>query len=116
MSIYAINKKNILVADFAGKKKATILFPSLFTDTSIHNVVKQFQLHINIMIVDKNNVCVCYNWFILFRTCILLTKVHPEFVLAIQVAVIVDDDLDCYRYINNSSHFSNSCYGMTVQK
>lgn len=68
------------------------------------------------MIVDINDVCACYNLFILFETGILLTKVYPEFVLTIEVTVIVDDDLDCCRHIDNSFYFCNTYYGMIVEK
>lgn len=66
--------------------------------------------------VDINDVCTCYGSFILFGTDILLTKVHLEFVLAIKVIVIVDDDLDRCGRTDNSSHFCNTCYSMIVKK
>ncbi len=50
----------------------------------IYNTIKWFLLHINNMIVDTNNVCACYNLFILFETDILLTKIYSKFVLNIK--------------------------------
>lgn len=84
-SIYAINIRNILVADFAKRKKAIALFPLLLTDMSTYNVMKQFQSHINNMIKDTNNVYTCCSSFIPFGTDVLLTKVYLEFVLAIKL-------------------------------
>lgn len=34
----------------------------------------------------------------------------------IEATIIVDDNLDCSRRTDNSSHFSNTCYGMIVKK
>lgn len=68
------------------------------------------------MIADTNNVHVYCNLFILFGTCILLTKAHPKFVFAIKAAVIVDENLNCCGYIDNSSHFCNTYYGMIIEK
>ncbi len=68
------------------------------------------------MIADTNDVYVCCDFFISFRYDTLLIKVHPEFVLAIEAAVIVDNDLDCFRCTDNSSHFYNICYSIIVEK
>lgn len=106
----------MLVADFALRKQAAASFPPLLTDTSTRNAMNQFQSHINNVIADTNDVCTCYGLFIPFGTGTLLTKAHPEFVSAIEAAVIVDDDLDCCGRTDNGSHFCNSCYGMIVEK
>ncbi len=116
LNIHAINTRNVLVTDFVERKKATASFLSLFTDTSICNTVKQFQLHINNVILDINNVCACCGLFIPFEINTLLTKVHLEFVSAIKAAIIVNDDLDYYKRTDNSSYFYNTCYGMIVEK
>lgn len=68
------------------------------------------------MIVDINNICIYYSLFILFRTGILLIKVHSVFLLAIKHTIIVDHDFDCCRYTNNDSHFCNTHYNMIVEK
>ncbi len=115
-SIYAINARNVLVADFAKKKKIAASFPPLLTDTSTCNAMKQFQSHTNNVIADTNDVCTCCGLFIPFGTGTLMTKVHPEFILAIKVAVIVDNDFDYCGRIDNSSYFYNTCYGMIVEK
>ena len=52
----------MLIADFAQKKEAAVLFPLLSTDTSTQNFITQFQLRINSMIIDTNNVCACYGF------------------------------------------------------
>lgn len=66
--------------------------------------------------VKANGVYACYSLFIPFGTGIFLTKGYPEFVLAIQAAVIVNDDLDYCRSTNNRSHFCNIYYGIIVEK
>ena len=68
------------------------------------------------MIIDTNDVCACCDLFIPFGTCTLLTKIHSEFVSVIEAAVIVDDNLDCCRRTDNSSHFCNTYYVMIVNK
>lgn len=52
----------------------------------------------------------------MFGTSTLLTKVHLEFILAIEAAIIVNDYLDYCGHINNSSHFCNIYYSMIVEK
>ncbi len=52
----------------------------------------------------------------MFGTGTLLTKVHLEFVLAIEAVIIVNNDLNCCGHIDNSSHFCNTYYGMIVKK
>lgn len=42
LSVYAINARNILIADFAQRKEAAISFPLLLINTSIWNAIKQF--------------------------------------------------------------------------
>ncbi len=108
--------KNVLITDFTERKKAAALFPFLLTNTSTHNVVKQFQSYINNVIADINDICACCGLFILFVTGTLLIKANPEFVLAIKAAVIVDDDLDNCGRTDNNSHFCNTCYGIIVEK
>ena len=66
------------------------------------------------MIADTNNICAYYGLFIPFGTGTLLTKVHSEFVLAIETAIIVDDNLDYCKHTDNSSHFCNNYYAMIV--
>lgn len=78
--------------------------------------MKQFQLHINNVIADTNDVYACYSLFIPFGIGILLTKIHLEFVSAMEAAIIVDDDLDYCGHNDNSSHFYNTCYSMIVEK
>lgn len=63
-----------------------------------------------------NNVCAYCNLFIPFETDILLTKVYLEFVLAIEAAVIVNNDPDCYERTDNNFHFCNICYDIIVEK
>lgn len=78
-SIYTMNTRNVLVADFAKRKKAAILFLLLFIPS---------------------------------KTDISLTKVYPEFLLAIEAAVIVDNNLNYCRCIDKKSHFCNFYYSM----
>lgn len=68
------------------------------------------------MITNMNNVCTCYALFIPFRLDTLLTRVYLEFVSTIKAAVIVKNNLDYCRYINNSSHFCKPCYNMIIKK
>lgn len=84
-NIYAINIKNVLVADFIEWKKAATLFPPLLPDISNHNAMKQFQSYINNMIIDTNDIYAYYSLFIPFGTDTLLTKVYLKFVLAIKL-------------------------------
>lgn len=92
----------MLVTDFAWKKKAIALFSSLLTNIFTYNAIKQFQLHINNVIIDINNIYTYYGLFILFEASILLTKIYLNFVLAIEALIIIDDDLDYNKRINNS--------------
>ena len=68
------------------------------------------------MIIDINDVCTCCSLFIPFGTSILLTKIHPKLVSAIKAAIIVDNDLDCYRHTDNSSYFCNTCYVIIFER
>lgn len=68
------------------------------------------------MITDINNVCICYNLFILFRANTLLIKVYSKFVSTIKATVIVDNNSNYCRHTDNSSHFCKSCYSITVKK
>lgn len=68
------------------------------------------------MIIDKNNVCAYYDLYIIFGTGFLLTRVHLEFVSAKKIDVIVEDNLDCYEYIDNDFQFCKSCYCMIIKK
>lgn len=68
------------------------------------------------MIININNVCTCCNLFILFGTSILLTKIHSEFILVIEAAIIVNDDLNYCGRADNRFHFCNFCYDMIIEK
>lgn len=68
------------------------------------------------MIADTNNVCACYNFFILFGANIILTRVYSDFVSAIKAAIIVKKDFDCCGRINASSYFCKFCYSIIVKK
>lgn len=98
----------MLVADFAQKKQAAILFSPLLTNISTHNIIKQFQSYINIVIINTNDVYTCYDLCILFRVGTLLTGVHQEFLSATKAAIIIKDDVDCCGYTDNSSYFCKS--------
>lgn len=63
----------------------------------------------NNIITNINNVYGYYNLFILFKISTLLAKIYLEFILAIETNIIVNNNLDCYRYINNSFYFCNFC-------
>lgn len=106
----------MLVADFAQRKEAAASFPPLLTDTSTRNAITQFQSHINTVIADTNDVCACCGLLIVFGTGSLLTRLYPEFVSAIKVGVIVEDDLDCCGCTDNGFQFCKSCYGMIIEK
>lgn len=73
-------------------------------------------MHINNVIANTNNVYVYYNLLIFFVADILLTKIYLKFLLAIKTAIIVNNNLDYYRYINNSSYFCKFCYDIIVKK
>lgn len=64
----------------------------------------------------ENDVCNCYNIFIPFGADILLTKIYPEFVLAIEAAVIADNNLHYYRYSKNSFYFCKIFYNIIIEK
>lgn len=68
------------------------------------------------MITDINNICIHCRLFILFKAGILLTKIYPDFVLAIKTIIIVNNDLEYYRYTDNSSYFCKSYYNIIVEK
>lgn len=53
------------------------------------------------MIANINDVYTCCGLFIVFKIGFLLTKIYQEFVFTIKADVIVKDDLDCYRCIDN---------------
>lgn len=108
--------RNVLVADFAPKKEVATSFPLLLIDTSTCNVIKQFQLHINTVIADTNDFCACCNLYILFGAGTLLNKIHPEFISAIEAAVIVKKHLNYCGHPDNSSHFCKFCYSMIFKK
>lgn len=114
MSVYIIKVRNVLVGDFAKKKKAATLFLPLLTDTSIRNAVKQFQSHIKNVIADTNDVYACCSLFMSLETSTLLTKVYPEFVSAIEAAIIVNDNFNCCGRTDYSSHFCNTYYDMII--
>ena len=116
MSVHVINMRNILVTNFIKKKKAAVSLLFLLTDMSIYNILKLFQLHINNVIADINNIYAYYSLFILFRISTLFTKVYLKFVLAIEATVIIDNDLNYYKCTNNSSHFCNIYYNIIVKK
>ena len=105
----------MLVSDFAQRKKAAASFLQLFTNISICNAIKQFQSHINIVIVDTSDVFAYCGFFIPFGASILLTKLYPEFVSAIEAVVIVKDNFYCCENTNDGFHFYKSCYGMIVK-
>lgn len=67
--------------------------------------MKQFQFHMNNKIINITNICIYCTLFILFEANILLIEEHPDFILAIKFTIIVDKDLNCFRYIDNSFHF-----------
>lgn len=106
----------MLIADFAQKKVAIALFPSLLNDTFTHNVIKQFQLYINNVIANINDVCAYCGLFIPLGASILPTKVYLDFVLAIKAIIIGDDNLNYCRHINNGFHSCKFYYGMIVKK
>lgn len=92
MNVYIINAKNILVINFAETKIAAILFLFLFTNMTTCNTIKQFQLHINNIIVDINDVCTYCNLFILLGTnslLIILTFVEVLIIVLISVILII---------------------------
>ena len=88
----------------------------LLIDTSTHNAIKQFQLYIDIVIANSDNVYTCYDLFILFKTDTILTKIYPDFISAIKTAIIDKDNLKYCRHINAGSHFCNSCFIIVVEK
>lgn len=73
-------------------------------------------MHINNVIANKNNVCTYCSLFIPFRASILLTKIYLKFVLAIKATVIVNYNLDYYRYIINNSYFCKYCCSIIIEK
>ena len=69
-----------------------------------------------IIIADTNNIYACYSLFILFKTNTILTKIYPNFVFAIKIAIIVKDNLEYYGFINTGSHFYQFCYTIAIEK
>lgn len=109
-------QKNILVVDFIQKKEVATLFLLLLIDIFTCNAIKQFKLHINIVIVNTNNISTCYGFFIPFRVGIMLTRIYCNVRSAIKTIVIVKDDFDYCRYIDVRSHFYKFYYAMIVEK
>lgn len=68
------------------------------------------------MITNINDVCTYYNLFTLFWANTLLTKVYLDFVLAIKVDVMVNNNFNYCGSIDNSFHFCKSCYNMINRK
>lgn len=106
----------MLIADFICKKEAVISFSPMFNNILAYNAMKQFQLHINNMIADTNNICTHCNLFMRFGAKILLTKVYSDFVSIIKAAVMVNNDFIHCKYIDNNFHFCKSCHDMIVKK
>lgn len=52
----------------------------------------------------------------MFKASIILIKIHFDFISAIQVAIIVKDNLDYYKYLNFSFLFYKSDYTIVVGK
>lgn len=67
------------------------------------------------MIADTNDVCICYDLYILFEANMLLTRVYLKFISTIKTAVIVKDNLDYYKYTDNNSYFCKSCYSIIFE-
>lgn len=68
------------------------------------------------MIADTNNIYACCDLFILFGADIILTKIHFDFISAIEAAIIVKNNLDCCRYIDIGSYFCKFCYVIVIEK
>lgn len=73
-------------------------------------------MHINIIITNTNDIYTCFILYISFRTGTLLIRVYPDFISIIKAVVIIEDNLDCCRYIDNDFHFCKSCYSMIIKK
>lgn len=116
LGVNAIDARNVLVADFAQRKETAVSFPLSLTDTSTPDAIRQFQSHIDNEIAGTNDVCICCGLFIPFGACTILTGVYPNFVSAIEAAIIVKDDLGCCARVDAGSYFCKSCYGMVVEK
>lgn len=108
--------KNLLGADFLKKNNTTVSFCFISINMSICNIIKQFQLYINNVIIDTNNVYAYYGFFILFKADTLLTKIYIELVLAIKVMVIINLYFEYYGNNKNNFHFYNFSYSMIVGK
>lgn len=67
------------------------------------------------MIADTNDVCICCDLYILFEANMLLTRVYLKFISTIKTAVIVKDNLNYYKYTDNSSYFYKSCYSIIFE-
>ena len=114
--VSATDARNVLIAGFAQREDAAALFPTSLTDTSTRDAVRRFQLHIDTVITNTNDVCVSCGLFISFGAGTVLTKVHPVFTFAVEAAIIIKDEFDCYGYSDAGFHFCESCYTMVVEK
>lgn len=68
------------------------------------------------MIANTNNVYIYYGLLILFWANILLIKVYLEFISAIKACVILENNIDYWRHIDNGFHLCKSCYSIIVKK
>lgn len=114
-SIFIINMKNVFVTIFIKKKKAVALFLFLLTSILTSYNLKRFELHINNMIAKINDINICCFYLILSWTSILLTKIYPDFVLAIRVSVLANNDFNYCRFTNNFYYFCNSGDDMIIK-
>lgn len=98
------------------KKKATILFPLLLINISIGDIIKQFELYINTVIINTNNIYIYFSLFILFKAGTILIKIYPNFIFVIKTTIIIKDNLDYYKRINIDSHFCKFYYTIVIEK
>lgn len=57
--------------------------------------------------------------YFFFKTVILLIKVYLKFILAIKaikIAIIINNNLDYYKYSNISSYFCKFYYNIIIKK
>lgn len=97
-------------------KKTAILFLLLLNNTSINNIIKHYQLHINNIIVDTNHIYIYCSLFILFKADTFLIKVYSQFVIVIKAIIIVNISLDYCNHANNSFYCYKFCYNLIVEK
>lgn len=68
------------------------------------------------MIIDTNDVYIYCDLFIEFKASTKLSRVYQNFVSIIKTTIIVNNNFDYFKRIDNGSHFCKSWYSKIIEK